>query len=140
MNGAALAKRVDAVIARVGGMDRKVYLRTQSAPIGDSLIGRDTSTTTDILITPQPVYKKLGKRDLIYLSTQGKQVSGDDYMLTISPLSVTEDQLSDQSAEFVLKDAVGAEEVLRVIYVDNQAFQGETVLLTCIGRSVSHNV
>jgi hypothetical protein len=119
-------------------MNRPFYLRTQTNVAGDALIGRATSTPQDTLISPQPVYRQLGKRDLIYLTSAGRQVTADDYTVTFSPLSITEDQLQDKTAQFVLKSGAD-EEVLRILYVNSESFQGETAVIEVIARSVSDN-
>lgn len=138
MDANTLSKRVDAAIRRVGGMDRQFVLRTQTNSTGDELIGRETSTPVDTVVSPQPVYRQLGKRDLIYLTSNGRQVTADDYKITFSPLSVTLDQLKDPTLEFVLKSGL-TEEVLKIIYVDPESYQGATVVITAIARSVSDN-
>lgn len=138
MNAASIQKRVDAAIKRVGGMNRPLYLRTLTNPTGDALIGRVTATKNDTLITPQPPYRQLGKRDLIYLTSLGHQVTADDYSITFSPLSITEAQLQDKTAQLVLKSG-STEEVLRIIYVNADSFQATNVVIEVVARSVSNN-
>lgn len=139
MNAASVIKRVDAALNRVKGMNLPMYIRTYQQGAGtDALIGRDTGTYTDTLLSPQPAYSQLGKRDVMFLTANGKQVSSDDYNITLSVNSISEDQLADPTMKFVLKDGT-SEEVLRIIYEDSKGFQGLTVVRQVIARSVGNS-
>jgi len=139
MNAKSLQKRVDNAFKRVGGMDRVVYIRSYTSdPTSDALTGRESSEFTDSLITPQPAYHQLAKREVMYLTNNGKKVSADDYKIDISPLAITDDILDDPTTEFVLKGN-GSEEVLRIVYDNSVGYQGVTALYSVIARSVSNS-
>lgn len=132
-----LTSRINYALKRIGGMDRKVYLRTYTQTPGtDALTGRDAGTFTDTLIDPQPAYNQLSNRDIVFLGSMGKRVTANDYKIVLSGSSVSDDTLSDPTTQFVLKDT-GGEEVLRIIDIDSKGVQGQTVARFVIGRSVN---
>lgn len=137
MNAAQVAKKVSAALKKVDGMSSPVYLRTYTPdPNGDDLIGRSSGSTSDSLFTPQPAYQRLGLRDVMYLTAGGKKVSPDDYKVTLSVDSISEDALRDPNTQFVIKDGT-SEEALRIIYIDGKGFQGTTVAWLVIARSAA---
>ena len=137
MTGARLQKRDNSLFNRVNGMDRTVYLRTYTQPPSqDSLIGRstDVASPSDTLISPQPSYKQLSARDVMYLTNAGRKVSADDYKVNFSPLAVTEAQLSDPTSMLVLEGQHAMLEVLRIVYVNTTGYQGSVALISVVAR------
>jgi hypothetical protein len=122
-------------------MNNPLYLRTYLPDSGgDALIGRDTGTVQDTLISPPAAYQRIGTRELMYLTASGKKVSPDDFSVTLSADSITEEALRDPNTQFVIKEGTTEEEVLRIIYIDSKGFQGTTVAWLVIARSVSTSV
>lgn len=139
MNAKSLQKRVNAAFKRVGGMDRLLYVRSYiTDPTQDALIGRSTPVFSDALVSPQPVYHQLAKRDVMYLTTSGKKVTADDFKVDFSPLCITEAILEDPTTELVLKSG-SSEEVLRIVYTNSTGYQGAVALFSVIARSVGNN-
>lgn len=139
MNKAAyIIKRVDNAFKRIGGMSKTVLLRTVTMTGGFPSIGRPgTRTSTDKTPNPQPVYRQLGNHIAMELSTAGKQYSANDYRIIFSPNAVKVTDLEDTNVCIILRDALGAEEILRIINVNSQSFQGQDVVIEVIARSTA---
>lgn len=136
MNAKSLQKRIDMVLRRVGGMDKTAYIRTFTDS-GDSLTGRDTATSTDTILNPQPAYNNLTTRDVIVLTANNKKVSAEDYRFTFTGTSISESVITDPSTQIVLKSSDGSdEEVLRIIDFNSKGFQGLTLVWSVIARTV----
>lgn len=133
----SLINAISSVIKQVGPMSRQSYLRTTTITAGDQLTGIGiTTSTVDMLFSPQPVYQQLDKKQTMDL-VGGKQLVADDYEFTFPTTQVTQATFQDPSATIVLKDANGTEE-LEIVYIDPSMFGGQDIAITVFARSMGH--
>jgi hypothetical protein len=134
----SLIKRISAAIKKVGPMSRTSYKRITVMAGGDELIGVDgTVTNYDTLFSPQPIFRQLGHRQAMYLSTASVQLVADDYKFTFPMTQVSDADFEDPRIRLVLSDANG-EEVLRILYINNEQYQGASVVVNVFVRSIGH--
>ncbi len=136
--------KLDAALKRLNVTDRQVYKRTTARVGGDDLIGRAvTVTSTEVLLSPPPIYQRLGRNVVgnnvsaeMFISTSGtKDQIGVDYSILFSPSSITRNELADPNLTIVFKDASGNEEVFRITDYELQPFQGVDVEILAYLRS-----
>lgn len=133
-NPAGVRAKIDAALrTKLGPSIRTAYLRTRTVT-GDKLIGRETVTTTDTLLNPQPLFTTVREEMMI---NGNKQIVVGDYKILLSANAVTEDQLKDPGAQIVLKAANGDTDVLRILYYRAPSLQGQAVLYTVFARSTA---
>ena len=137
-----ILKRVNGALNKVTPTNRLVYKRmTQYS--GDSLIGRVTPDTTDILLSPQPSVSQIGRQHLsgerdkveTVINSDGTRLVKDDYILIISGDAITETELQNNNLSFVFK-TVDGEEALFVMDYAPLDFQGLTIVYEAYVRSV----
>ena len=135
-------KRVDAALNKVTPINRQVYKRITQFT-GDSLIGRVTSDTTDILLVPQPAITQIGRQHLsgardaveTVINSSGTRLVKDDYTMIVSGDAITEAELQNNNLSFVFK-TVDGEEVLFVMDYSPLEFQGLVIVYEVFVRSV----
>jgi hypothetical protein len=132
---ASVVKKIDRVLNRVGPQRRSVYKRTVTRTGGDALIGRQTTTTTtDTLLSPQPVYGAQPTQEIV---RTGVSQNVGDYTMLISPTAMSLSEIQNPDVFLVLKDAAGKEEKLRITGYVTQDFKGSSVAYQVSARSVS---
>lgn len=135
----SLINRISAAIKKVGPMARTSYKRVTVVTGGDELIGRGGSSQNfDTKFTPQPIFRQLGHRQAMYLSTATVQLVADDYKFTFPVTQVTEADFQDPRVTLVLVDGNG-EEVFRVLYINTDQYAGKDVVMSVFVRSIGHN-
>ena len=145
-SAASLINRISAAIKKVGPMARTSYKRVTTTTGADDLIGRGgSSTSVDTLFDPQPIFRQLGHRQAMYLSTDSLQLVADDYKFTFPVTSgtpvggqVNEATFQDSDTYLVLTDANG-EEVLRILYIVSEQYGGKDVVTNVFARSMGKN-
>lgn len=125
-SAASIRNKLDNLLRKVGPRTRTVYKRTLTVS-GNTLVGRQTTVSADVLMNPQPTFTEINDKMVI---ANGKNVRVGDYSFTMSPTSITLDELQSLNLQLVLKDASGATEVLRIIGFTNPEFKGEAVAFT----------
>jgi hypothetical protein len=134
----SLITKVSAAIKKVGPMARTSYKRVVTITGGDALIGRaETVTNADTLFNPQPIYRQLGHRQAMYLSTSTTQLVADDFKFTFPATQVRVADFEGANTYIVLKDANG-EERFRILYIDPTDYQGLDVVISVFARSMGH--
>jgi hypothetical protein len=135
----SLIKAVSKVINMVGPMARTSYLRTTVYTGADELIGRGGSSQNfDVLFNPQPVFRQLGHRQAMYLSTATCQLVSDDYHFTFPTTQFDVTAFEDPRVSLVLTDANG-EETFRILYTDPVQYAGQDVAINVFVRSTGHS-
>jgi hypothetical protein len=122
----AIRNKIDSTLRRVGPRSRKVYKRALVIT-GNTLVGRQVVTPTDVLMNPQPMYREV--KQALALSG-GQQVSVGDYSFVMSANSVTLEELESNNLQFVLKDAAGNAEVLKLIGFGTPEYQGVALMFS----------
>lgn len=139
ISAASLIKKVSKVIKQVGPMARTSYKRTTVFTGADELIGRGgTSQNFDELFDPQPIFRQLGHRQAMFLSTATVQLVSDDYQFTFPTTQVEVSDFEDPRVSLVLVDGNG-EETFRIIYLDNSQYVGEDIVVSVFARSTGHS-
>lgn len=134
----SLINRISAAIKKVGPTARVSSKRITVMTGGDELIGvSGTITNFDTKFNPQPVYRQLGHRQAMYLSSASIQLVADDYKFTFPVTQVTEADFQDPRIRLVLSDGNG-EEVLRILYINSEQFGGKDVVVNVFARSIGH--
>lgn len=134
----SLQNKITKAIKKVGPMSRTAVLRVATITGGDSLIGHgSTLTNTDTVFDPQPVYRQLGHRQAMYLSTGSLKLVSDDYHFTFPVGANTEADFQGSETFLVLTDANG-EERLKILYVNTESFGGADVVIFVFARSIGH--
>jgi hypothetical protein len=136
MNPASLRAKFDAALNKVGPPLRTAYMRTITVTGGDALIGRQTSTTTDVLLNPQPLYTE---QKVAGVLSNGMQVEAGDYHFLISGNSMTLPQLMNKSTRLVLKDPTNtqADQAFVITMYKVPSFGGQALGFSVIARSVA---
>jgi hypothetical protein len=134
----SIANKVNSVIKRVGPMGRTSYLRTTKITAGDQLTGIGiVNSQNDVAFSPQPVYKQIGKRQAMYLTSASLQLVADDYKFTFPTSQVSKSSFQAPNTYIVFKDGNGTEE-LEILYIDSDMFGGSDVAITVYARSRGH--
>lgn len=138
-----IIKKLDNALKRFNPVDVTIYKRLNVSTGGDTLIGRPGSTSyTDTLLTPQPMYQRLG-RNMVGDSAPSQQIDvgnnttriGADYQIIFSPTSITTDELDNDSITYVFKDASGNEEIYHLTDYEPVALTGQAVIYVAYVRS-----
>lgn len=133
-----LVKRISKAITKVGPMSRTSYKRVSTVTGGDELIGRGTTITpVDTKFNPQPIYRQLGHRQAMYLSTATLQLVADDFKFTFPVTQVSQADFQGANTYIVLKDANG-EERLRILYIATDDLGGKDLVINVFARSMGH--
>jgi hypothetical protein len=141
----ALKARVNSVLRRFTPFDRTVYKRLITRTGGNDLLGRPGTTThTDTVFDPQPVYAHMGRasisggKDKIesILSASGLHMTADDFSFLFSPDAYSVDELQNKDIVIVLKTATGAEEVFNILDSEPTSMNGVVIALTVYARPV----
>jgi hypothetical protein len=134
----SLINKVAKAIKKVGPMARTSYKRVTTITGGDELIGRGGTTShVDTLFNPQPIFRQLGHRQAMYLSTATLQLVADDYHFTFPVTQVSELDFQGANTTIVLKDGNG-EESLRIVYIITDQFGGKDIVVNVFARSMGH--
>lgn len=148
MKPATTIRTLDRLLKKFGPFNRQVYMRErQDVGYYDQLLGKRAGMTThvDKLLTPQPLYQRVGKQNLrdgkadekVVINSQSNVSVPDDYLFTISPSSMTLDQLDNPKMTLVLKNKEGDEEELRMLDLDRTSFNDKDVLFRAYFRSMN---
>ena len=137
-SASSIIAKVNRAIKKVGPMARTSYLRATTVTAGDQLTGVGIVTTTvDTLLSPQPVYKQLNKREIMYISAGTVQLVADDYKFVFPVGQATKAMFQATNAQLLLVDANGYEN-LKILYIDSAMFGGSDVVITVFARSVGY--
>jgi hypothetical protein len=135
MNADSLIRKIDKISDKYLVTNRAVYKRLLSRGGGDPLIGvPGTVTTTDTLLSPQPIVPAaLSQEDMLLLA--GSLQPATDTVLYVSPTAMSEDQLKDPDYVIVFQTA-DSEEVCKVVKVAPLVAVGEALLFIVVARSI----
>jgi hypothetical protein len=129
--------KLDKALRRVGPMSRTAYKRVTTSTGGDPLLDQGvTRTTTDTLIDPQPVFRRLGQKAGL-LSGNNTIYFPDDYLFVFSPNAMQVSDLAATGVNLILKDVLGNVEILKVVHYDSADMNGLEVLVKAICRTVT---
>lgn len=138
-----LIRRFDKTLTRFNPIDVTIYKRVNESTGGDALLGRAGSTSfTDTLLDPQPIYQRLG-RNIVGNSAPSQKLLVDtstshiaaDYQIIFSPTSITREELDNNNITYVMKDALGALTIYHLTDYEVVAMQGEPVMFVGYVRS-----
>jgi hypothetical protein len=134
----SLITKVSAAIKKVGPMARTTSKRITVDTGGDPLIGVDgTVTNYDTVFSPQPIYRQLGHRQALFQSSATLQLVADDYKFTFPVTQVSKEDFEDPRIRLVMAD-VNGEEVLRILYISSEDYQGADVVINVFARSIGY--
>lgn len=129
--------KLDRALNRVGPMSRTAYKRVTTSTGGDPLLDQGvTRTTTDTLISPQPVFRRLGQRAGL-LSGNNTIYFPDDYQFVFSPNAMKTADLAATGTDIILIDTAGNVEVLKIVHYDSADMNGLQVVVKAICRTVT---
>lgn len=138
-----LINKVNSVLTRFAPPQRTAYKRT-IVHTGNEQIGRDTQTVTDVLLSPQPYFHRIGREHVpggharaeTLVDGSGSALLADDYQFLISPTAMSLADLENPDVQIVLKDSSGNTEVLRFLDQEPAQMQDTDILYTAYMRSV----
>lgn len=114
---------------------RTAYKRAISRTGGSQLLGRSVVVSEeDTVLDPQPVCLRLD-RSSPYLQNNAL-ILVDDWMFLLDVNSITRTELTSKDTVLVLKDSLGAEEVFRLIDLQDVAVNAADVVYIGFYRSV----
>jgi len=129
-----LISDVDSILLEFAPSYRTAYKRTITRSGGNPAIGRSVSVTTqDVILSPQPVFRRLGRSDPTLLNN--KTVLIDDYSFVLSVNTISRSELISKDVVLVLKDESMNEEVLRLIDFQDPAVNNTVVAFIAYFRS-----
>jgi len=114
---------------------RTAYKRVISRSGGSALLGRSVSVSeVDTILDPQPACLRLDRSSPFL---QGSSlILIDDWLWILSTESITRDEIFNKDTVLVLKDALGVDEVFRLIDVKDAAVNSTDVAFVAFYRSV----
>jgi len=94
--------------------ERTAYKRSISRSGGSVLLGRSvTVSEVDTVLSPQPACLRLDRSSPYLLGSS--LILVDDWLFVMSVDSITHEEFVDKDTVLVLKDALGVEEVFRLV-------------------------
>jgi hypothetical protein len=130
----ALIKKLDKVFGRLKVSERDVYKRKYTRTGGDPLIGKGASVSSaDTLLVPTPVVTRPSANDPLILSG-ASAVPATDYLLYISPTSLSATDVKDKDTVIVFKEGSSEEECVIAAYVPI-VLRGVVVTYAVLARS-----
>ena len=105
MTADVIISRMDKVLKRFNVSNREVYKRVVIRSGGDPLIGRYSSVkTAEWKLDPQPMVMSPRSDEPVALNSDGKSVvQVGDLLLTVTPTSVSREDLENKNLVFVFK-------------------------------------
>jgi hypothetical protein len=142
-NPTALVTKINNILNKFTPFARTVYKRIVSKT-GDDLIGRATATFVDTQFTPQPIYNQIGREKLSgghdtvqqITTASGVELTADDYEFLFSPTALVTADLTNPNMQIVLKDSLGATEVLSIMDTSTVELSGKVVIVNVFARSI----
>lgn len=134
-NATALISKVDRLLDRLNVSDRRVFKRKITRVGGDPLIGKSASVTSvDTQLAPVPAVTRPSANDPLAISGVAV-VPVTDYLLYVSPTSLSSAEIQDKDTVLVFKDEANKEEECVIAAYQPLVLKGAVINYVVLARS-----